>query len=379
MRFPWNRRILVVSLAAALLGGAGNALLGTCGPFTDVAADAFCPFVLEIFTLGITTGTTPTTYDPTGNVTRLQMAAFLSRSVDGVLNRGSRRAALRQFWTPNFPFGTLHPAGGSPFLIESSGPEVWVASFDGEVIRFRGSDIATLQTWTGATNAVGILVTGETTWITGETSPGNLYAIFPGLAGNTVLTVATNLGNQPLQIATEGRNIWTANAGGSVSIYDGISSVSTVTTGFSGPNGILFDGAHMWVTDTGANTLLKLNSAAAILQTVTVGSAPVYPVFDGANIWVPNFFSNSVSVVRASTGAVLATLTGNGLAGPRDAAFDGQRILVTNGNAARVSLWKAADLTAIASPSVFFTPYGACSDGINFWLTGPDAGAIMRF
>src|SRR6202048_1133756 len=82
-----------------VLLGASSVLFGVCGPFTDVAADAFCPFVLEIFYLGITTGTTPTTYDPTSNVNRLQMAAFLSRSVDGVLKRGGRRAALGQFWT----------------------------------------------------------------------------------------------------------------------------------------------------------------------------------------------------------------------------------------------------------------------------------------
>ncbi|HKF43295.1 MAG TPA: S-layer homology domain-containing protein, partial [Thermoanaerobaculia bacterium] len=87
-------------VAAAVLVGGSQDLLGTCGSFTDVAADVFCPFVLEIFTLGITTGTTATTYDPTGNVTRLQMAAFLSRTVDGVVNRASRRAALGQFWTP---------------------------------------------------------------------------------------------------------------------------------------------------------------------------------------------------------------------------------------------------------------------------------------
>jgi hypothetical protein len=34
-----------------IFGGA-NGLLAVGGPFTDVAADAFCPFVLEIFTLG---------------------------------------------------------------------------------------------------------------------------------------------------------------------------------------------------------------------------------------------------------------------------------------------------------------------------------------
>ncbi|HKA36800.1 MAG TPA: hypothetical protein VKH43_08260 [Thermoanaerobaculia bacterium] len=85
-------------LASVIFGGASG-LLATCGPFTDTANDAFCPFVLEIFYLGITTGTSPTTYDPMGNVSRLQEAAFLSRTVDTVLSRGSRRAALSQFWT----------------------------------------------------------------------------------------------------------------------------------------------------------------------------------------------------------------------------------------------------------------------------------------
>src|SRR5262249_46330915 len=77
-----------------LVAGLSEQLTGVCGPFTDVAADVFCPFVLEIFCLGITTGTSPTTYDPTSDVTRLQMAAFLSRTVDTTLKRGSRRAAL---------------------------------------------------------------------------------------------------------------------------------------------------------------------------------------------------------------------------------------------------------------------------------------------
>src|SRR5215475_4281875 len=97
--FP-SLRAAVLSGMVAILSGGASAVLGTCGPFTDVAADVFCPFVLEIFYLGITTGTTATTYDPASNVSRLQMAAFLSRTVDGALKRGSRRAVLDQFWTP---------------------------------------------------------------------------------------------------------------------------------------------------------------------------------------------------------------------------------------------------------------------------------------
>src|SRR5580765_1086199 len=103
---------LLLAASAILFGGAG-ALLGTCGLFTDVAADSFCPFVLEIFTLGITTGTTPTTYDPTGNVSRLQMAAFLSRTVDGTLKRGGRRAALNRFWYPQSVFHLGYAGVGS--------------------------------------------------------------------------------------------------------------------------------------------------------------------------------------------------------------------------------------------------------------------------
>ncbi len=61
------------------------------------------------------------------------------------------------------------------------------------------------------------------------------------------------------------------------------------------------------------------------------------------------------------------------------AAFDGQRVLVTNVNANTVTLWKAADLTPLGSFSVGATPYAACSDGINFWIALNGAGQLARF
>jgi DNA-binding beta-propeller fold protein YncE len=159
--------------------------------------------------------------------------------------------------------------------------------------------------------------------------------------------------------------------------------VATVSTGFQSPAGLLFDGANIWATDIMANTLLKLDGGGAILQTVTVGTNPALPAFDGGNLWVPNYNSNSVSIVRASTGAVLATLTGNGLNGPVEAAFDGQRVLVTNNKpgADVVSLFKAADFTFLG---VFATgagsaPGGACSDGIHFWIALQGTNKLARF
>src|SRR5262245_18338186 len=90
---------IALALSAALVAGAVGSHLGDCGPFTDVADPSFCNFVLEILYLGITSGTSATTYNPGGNVTRIQMAKFLSITVDSALKRGSRRAALDQFWT----------------------------------------------------------------------------------------------------------------------------------------------------------------------------------------------------------------------------------------------------------------------------------------
>jgi hypothetical protein len=222
-------------------------------------------------------------------------------------------------------------------------------------------------------------------FVTGETSPGQLYRIDPTQAGPALTSVASNLGNGSEGITFDGARVWTANTFGSVSIITpGATTpwaVTTVTTGFSHPAGALFDGANVWVTDADAGTLLKLSSAGAILQTVTVGGFPQHPAFDGKDIWVPNFNSDSVTVVRASSGAVVQTLTGNGLSFPFSAAFDGQRVLVTNFSGNSVSLWKAADLTPLGSFATGTNtgPTGACSDGINFWISLQTSGKLARF
>lgn len=131
-------------------------------------------------------------------------------------------------------------------------------------------------------------------------------------------------------------------------------------------------------------TLKKLDSNAALLLSVPVGFQPMRPAFNGTNIWVPNSNVNSVTVVRASTGTVLATLTGNGLAECRTAAFDGERILVTNNFGHSVSLWNASDLTPLGSVALSTSsssfPEGACSDGQRFRITlsGSDKLAVFE-
>src|SRR5581483_11124360 len=116
---------------------------GTCSgqtitlPFTDVMGSSFFCFIAQIYFQGITLGSGPNTYSPAANVTREQMAAFLARTQNSALNRGSRRAALNQFWTtrPRYAvtqgaetLGTT-PVGNAPQQVASDGLDIWVANF----------------------------------------------------------------------------------------------------------------------------------------------------------------------------------------------------------------------------------------------------------
>jgi len=264
------------------------------------------------------------------------MAAFVTRTMDQSLKRGSRRAALNQYWTTQGANNlALTTVGSSPELCQSDGADVWVTSVSsGTVARVRASDGKLLETWTGATAAIGVLCAMGRVFVTADANPGKLYQIDPTQPAGAVTTLSSALGDSPLCIAYDGQRIWTANIGGSVSIITlNPTSVTNVSTGFDSLRGIVYDGANIWVTDitSGAiDKLHKLDSMGGILQSVDVGSVALLPAFDGTNIWVPNNGSDSLSGVRATgglAGTVLATLTGNGLNAPEQAAFDGERIV----------------------------------------------------
>lgn len=388
---------LIVSLT--LISSNLEADTGTCGgvtvtlPFNDVMSSPFFCQIAAAYFSGLTNGTSDVTYSPTANVTREQMAAFITRTMDQSLKRGSERAVTEKWWTPeNVNSLTLTDVGITPEQVKFDGANLWVTNnSSNEVMKIRPSDGKLLDTWTGVIGAFGIVAAMGRIFVAGRTSPGKLYMIDPTQPAGAAITVTSSLGGDPRSIAFDGSRIWTANASsGSVSIVSlNPTTVQTVTTGFAFPLGILYDGANIWVTDSGANTLLKLNSECSIVQTINTGNLPEIAVFDGTNIWVPNRGTNSVIVVRVkdavgnplATAFVLATLTGNGLNNPITATFDGERIMVTNVDGNSVSLWKAADLTPLGSFSTGADsePYGACSDGLNFWILLIGTNKLARF
>src|SRR5215472_17217826 len=133
---------LLIAMIAVLtiLSARHHADTGTCGgqtttlPFTDVMGSQFFCQIAEAFFSGLANGTSPTTYNPSGKVSRDQMAAFITRTQDSALRRGSKRAALQQFWTSlqgyDASAGNLGTTsvGSNPRLVQSDGTNLWVAN-----------------------------------------------------------------------------------------------------------------------------------------------------------------------------------------------------------------------------------------------------------
>jgi hypothetical protein len=211
-----------------------------------------------------------------------------------------------------------------------------------------------------------------TTGLSGGSSV--LYKIDPGLAVGSfgsLTTVTTNLGATPLSITFDGKYIWTANASGSISIIDPSNNYSVITRPLGiQPAGILFDGKNIWVTDGGSGNLIKLDSFGFVIQTVVLGGEAAYPTFDGTNIWVPDRGAGKLYVVRASTGTLLATLQPGGQHNFNAAAFDGERVAVTD-TTGSIHFWNAANLAYLGNCQVndSSTPVGICSDGTRVWAT----------
>ena len=409
-----NRRFLVfetilLAFVLALTGALHHlkADTGTCGgttttvPFNDVGSSAFFCQIAAAYFSGLTNGTTATTYSPTATVTREQMAAFITRTQDGALRRGSQRAALGQWWLSWDAWSAYEY-----YFPGSAATQVWVQSDGFNVYLTEGGRLISrslvdgaLRELGGMTNAFGVLYQNGWLWVTGRTAPGRLYRM--SLLDTNATQMSGSLGDNPQFLAYDGARIWTANHGdnsGSVSIYDTRGGALQNVTGFLPLSGIVYDGANIWVSEEGdpsspffPPSLLKLDANGNVLERV-LNIGPGRPIFDGVNIWVPNALRDSLSVVRVSTATLIATLSGNGLSYPTAAAFDGQRILVTNfgaGGGGRVSLWKATDLIPLGffalEPKIVarpFYPHAACSDGKSFWILAEDrAGSslLMRY
>ena len=143
----------------------------------------------------------------------------------------------------------------------------------------------------------------------------------------------------------------------------------------SSPQGLVFDGAYIWVgcgSGTGGNSLVEYNASdGALVRTVTGITNPYGLVYDGANIWASNSSpSGQVFKVDAATGALLATVSVG--ATPRGMVFDGTNIWVANYGGGSVTKITASTAAVVGTfsypPTACSQPLGMAFDGTYVWV-----------
>jgi hypothetical protein len=174
----------------------------------------------------------------------------------------------------------------------------------------RASTTSTLYvSCAGSDNVQVISTTGVTGAAIAVTSPATPAAVAFDRTGN--LYVANN--HSPYSIE------YYSPSG------DDMGSFTTTTTNLNKPEGLAFDGAgNLYVANYGTNTIEKYSSAGVDMGAfVSTGlSGPVGLVFDLGNLYVVNANANTISEFSSTDGTLVATYSSSNLNIPFRIAFD---------------------------------------------------------
>ncbi|MGW0957492.1 IPT/TIG domain-containing protein [Streptomyces gelaticus] len=160
-----------------------------------------------------------------------------------------------------------------------------------------------------------------------------------------------------------------------------MAAVDTIPVG-PGPRSIAMrpDGLRAYVTNSGADTLSVIDTAAGTTATISVGAGPwdVTITPDGHFVYVTEPGSGTVRIVSTATDTLIGTV--GGLTAPRGLAVtpDGARLYVANSGAHTVSIISTATNTITGTINVGNSPESIAirSDGLRAYVTNSADGTV---
>ena len=180
--------------------------------------------------------------------------------------------------------------------------------------------------------------------------------------------------NAPANVAFDGANLWVTNLGANtvtkLRVSDG-AVLGNFPVGGSRPKGIAFDGVNIWIGNVGSDNVTRLRASDGVLlgivSNVRGGDSLVC---DGANIWVADLDRSQVTKVRTRDVTVQGPFSAGGPAACL--AFDGENIWVANRGLDRLTKLRASDGTKVDTVFLdrFAQPYAVAFDGANIWAVG---------
>jgi hypothetical protein len=276
--------------------------------------------------------------------------------------------------------GIATDVGGGVIDIVSDGQYLWILRQDGRILKVNAADRRLLETWTPQANIPRKLgIFGGHVWAVDN--QGSLQFFNPTQpAGSTVLVAPSGItpGIYPA-LAFDGTNLWLGNSSSqNLSVLSPTTFTYTSTLVAANVDGLVFDGANMWVLLANA-TILKATASSSggltIVETIAL-AGPVNDckmVYDGTNIWIPS--GNGLLQVVHPTTASPSVLPSSviDVAGVPDvnfpyvASFDGENVMIGGVQNGVVAVYKATTMALVGTFNTGANSVrGIASNGLSF-------------
>ena len=162
------------------------------------------------------------------------------------------------------------------------------------------------------------------------------------------------------------------------------------STGLSNPTDVAYGDSHVFAINIFEGSVTEIDaSTGAIIATLSGApyglDGPTAEVSDGSHIWFLNTGANTVTEIDASTGAWIQTLSdpSYNFDQPYGAVFDGANIWVANTANNTVTEtqrfnWEPCSRSLAGSQYGFDYPWGLASDGTDLWVTNERGNSITE-
>jgi YVTN family beta-propeller protein len=134
-------------------------------------------------------------------------------------------------------------------------------------------------------------------------------------AASEVINTIT-VGSDPRGVSSDGTHVWVTNTGEDTVSEIEASSGKVINTipGGKVTTGVSSDGTHVWVTNDDEDTVSEIEaSSGKVINTIAVGVVPLGVSSDGTHVWVANRADNTVSEILIATPPSCTTVAGQGV------------------------------------------------------------------
>jgi YVTN family beta-propeller protein len=215
--------------------------------------------------------------------------------------------------TRNDRVNAVVPVGARPDGVAFGAGSLWVANLDDQTIsRVDPRTVQTIRTIPVSDPPTGIAAAGGGLWVVESNPTGDFVTVDRVDTQFNVIDRAVRVGNvvpdSLAAIAARGDTLWVAPSSGELTRLDpGTGRVVQQIDPNAGPAGIDLGAGAVWVTDSGADNVIRVDPTG-LLTTVPVGHSPGGIAVGDGGVWVADSLDDTIVRIDPDTSAVTATI-----------------------------------------------------------------------